>query len=224
MRILLADDEKELVRALSAILKFNGYEVDCVYDGQAAYDAAVNEDYDAMVFDVMMPGMSGIDAVQALRAKNIDTPVILLTAKAEFSDRITGLDAGADDYLTKPFNTGELLARIRALLRRNTEIKHDVITCGNITLVKETLELKSGSASFRLATREYKVFELLASRLGTPISEQQFLDRIFDDDEEEKQEGVVFLYISYLRTKLNAIGANIKIQTTEDNKYVLTEE
>ena len=222
MRILLADDEKELIRALSAILKFNKYEVDCVYDGQSAYDAAINNDYDALVFDVMMPGMSGIEAVSALRAKNIDTPVILLTAKAEFSDKISGLDAGADDYLTKPFNTGELLARLRALLRRNTENRNDLITVANVTLNKETLEIKSDS-SLRLSNREFKVFELLASRLGTPISEQQFIDRMFDN-EEEAQDGVVFLYISYLRTKLNAIGAKVSIKTTEDNKYVLIED
>ncbi|MCH5212478.1 MAG: response regulator transcription factor [Oscillospiraceae bacterium] len=221
MRILLADDEKELIKALSAILKFNKYEVDCVYDGKSAYDAVLNNDYDALVFDVMMPGMSGIEVVSALRAKNIDTPVILLTAKAEFSDKITGLDAGADDYLTKPFNTGELLARLRALLRRKTEDKNELITVANVILNKETLEIKSDS-SLRLSNREFRVFELLASRIGTPISEQQFIDRIFDNAE-DAQNGVVFLYISYLRTKLNAIGANVSIKTTEDNKYVLIE-
>lgn len=222
MRILLADDEKELINALSAILKFNKYDVDCVYDGQSAYDAAINNDYDALVFDVMMPGMSGIEAVAALREKNIDTPVILLTAKAEFSDKITGLDAGADDYLTKPFNTGELLARLRALLRRKTESKNELITVANVTLNKETLEIKSES-SLRLSNREFRVFELLALRVGTPISEQQFIDKIFDSDE-DVQDGVVFLYISYLRTKLNAIGAKVSIKTTEDNKYVLIED
>lgn len=222
MKILLADDEKELIKALSAILKFNKYDVDCVYDGKSAYEAALNNDYDALVFDVMMPGMSGVEAVAALRDKNIDTPVILLTAKAEFSDRISGLDAGADDYLTKPFNTGELLARLRALLRRNNESKNELITVANVTLNKETLEIKSES-SLRLSNREFRVFELLASRIGTPISEQQFIDRIFDS-EEDAQDGVVFLYISYLRTKLHAIGAKVSIKTTEDNKYVLIED
>ena len=219
-RILLADDEIELARAVSAILKFNKYEVDCVHDGEAAYNAAMENDYDALVFDIMIPKMSGVEAVEALRRNNVNTPVILLTAKAEFSDRITGLDAGADDYLTKPFNTGELLARLRALLRRSNERKTELITCGNVTLNKETLEIKTDSSSFRLASRESRMLELLISRRGTPIDEQHFIDRVFDE-EEGSHEGAVFLYISYLRTKLNAINANISINTTDDNKYVL---
>ena len=166
MKVLLADDEKELTKALSAILKFNGYDVDCVYDGKAAYDAALNNEYDAMIFDIMMPVMSGIDALKALREKNVDTPVILLTAKSEFSDRISGLDAGADDYLTKPFNTGELMARLRAMTRRNSENKHEILTCGNVTLNRENLEIKTDSASFRLAGREFKMFEFLISRMA----------------------------------------------------------
>lgn len=220
MKILLADDEKELVKALSAILEFNNYEVDCVYDGEAAYQKALYNEYDALIFDIMMPKMTGLDALKMLREKNIDTPVILLTAKSEYSDRISGLDAGADDYLTKPFNTGELMARLRAMTRRNGESKNEIVSCGNVTLNKEKLEIKTDSSSFRLANREFRMFEYLISRIGTPVSEQQFADKIFDD-ETETQEGVVFLYISYLRTKLNAIGANLTITTTEDNKYVL---
>lgn len=222
MKVLLADDEKELVKALSAILKFNNYEVDCVYDGKAAYEQALNNEYDALIFDIMMPEMSGIDALKALREKNVDTPVILLTAKAEFSDRIAGLDAGADDYLTKPFNTGELMARLRAMTRRSADNKHEIISCGNVTLNRESLEIKTDSASFRLAGREFKMFEYLISRMGTPVSEQQFMDKIFDDDTSDGEDGVVFLYISYLRAKLNAIGANVSISTTDDNRYVLT--
>lgn len=221
MKILLADDEKEMTNALSAIFRFNGYDVDCVYDGQAAFDAAFNNDYDALVFDVMMPKMSGMDAVAALREKNVSTPAILLTAKSEYSDRIAGLDSGADDYLTKPFNTGELLARLRALIRRGNDSKNDALVCGNVTMSRENLEIKTTAASFRLAGKEFKLLELLVSRVGTPVSEQQFIDRIFDDEEDEKKDGVVFLYISYLRTKLNAIGANFKINTTADNRYVL---
>lgn len=220
MKLLLADDEKELANALSAILKFNKYEVDCVYDGEAAYDAAYNNYYDALIFDVMMPKMSGVEAVKALREKNIDTPVILLTAKSEFSDRITGLDAGADDYLTKPFNTGELLARLRALMRRSNEPKNEIITCGNVTLNKDSLEIKTDSSSFRLAGRECKMLELLISRINAPVSEQQFIDKVFED-EEGSQDGMVFLYISYLRTKLNAIGANLEIAEEESGKYLL---
>lgn len=221
MKVLLADDEKELTNALSAILKFNGYEVDCVYDGVSAYEHAVENDYNALVFDIMMPGMSGIDALKALREKNIDTPVILLTAKSEFSDRITGLDAGADDYLTKPFNTGELMARLRAMTRRNGDNRKEIVTCGNVTLNRENFEIKTDSASFRLGGQEFKMFEYLISREGTPVSEQQFIEKIFEDENGESEEGVVFLYISYLRAKLKAIGANVTISTTDDNKYVL---
>ncbi|MGN0181373.1 MAG: response regulator transcription factor [Candidatus Ornithomonoglobus sp.] len=223
MKLLLADDEKELTNALSAILKFNKYEVDCVYDGEAAYEAAYNNNYDALIFDVMMPKMSGIDAVKALRKKNIDTPVILLTAKSEFSDKITGLDAGADDYLTKPFNTGELLARLRALIRRSGDSRNEIITCGNITLNKESLEIKTDSASFRLAGRECRMLELLISRIGSPVTEQQFIDKIFDD-EEGQREGMVFLYISYLRTKLGAIGADLVIEEDDGCGYILRQK
>ncbi len=221
MKVLLADDEKELVKALSAILKFNGYEVECAYDGVQAYEYALSSEYDALVFDVMMPGMSGIEALRALREKHVETPVILLTAKSEFSDKIAGLDAGADDYLTKPFNTGELMARLRAMTRRSLDSKNEVLTCGNVTLNRETLEIKTDSASFRLAGREFRMFEYLISRMGTPVSEQQFVDKIFDDDTSEAEDGVVFLYISYLRTKLSAIGADVTINTTDDNRYVL---
>lgn len=219
-KILLADDEVELARAVSAILKFNNYEVDCVHDGVAAYKAAMENDYDALVFDIMMPKMSGVDAVVALRKNNVDTPVILLTAKAEFSDRIAGLDAGADDYLTKPFNTGELLARIRALLRRSGENKQELLICGNVTFNKETLEIKTNSSSFRLGPREGRMLELLIQRRGTPIDEQHFLDRVFDE-EDGSREGAVFLHISYLRTKLSAINANLKINSIDGSKYML---
>lgn len=219
-KILLADDEVELARAVSAILKFNNYEVDCVHDGVAAYKAAMENDYDALVFDIMMPKMSGVDAVIALRKNNVDTPVILLTAKAEFSDRIAGLDAGADDYLTKPFNTGELLARIRALIRRAGDNKPEQITCGNVTFNTETLEIKTTISSFRLGPREARMLELLIARRGTPLDEQYFIDRIFDD-EDGSHDGAVFLHISYLRTKLDAINANLKIKTTDDGKYML---
>ncbi len=223
MKLLLADDEKELSNALSAILRFNKYEVDCVYDGEAAYTAALDGDYDALIFDIMMPKMSGIDALKALRAKGIDTPVILVTAKSEFSDKISGLDAGADDYLTKPFNTGELLARLRAMLRRSPDARQESLVCGNVTLNKESLEIKTNSSSLRLSSRESKLFEFMASRLDTPVSEQQLVDKIFDD-EELTTDGVVFLYISYLRSKLSAIGADLTISTTEDNKYLLHAE
>ncbi len=220
MKILLADDERELTKALSAILKFNKYDVDCVYDGEAAYEAALANHYDALIFDIMMPKMSGVEALAALRKKNIKTPVLLLTAKAEFSDRITGLDAGADDYLTKPFHTGELLARLRAMLRRTTDTDQEIMTCGNVIFNKGTLEISVTTASFMLAAKEAKMLELLIDRVNTPVSEQQFIERIFESDE-GSDNGVVFLYISYLRNKLNAIGADIRIETTENNDYIL---
>ena len=200
-KILLADDEVELARAVSAILKFNNYEVDCVHDGVAAYKAAMENDYDALVFDIMMPKMSGVDAVIALRKNNVDTPVILLTAKA-----VRG--------------SGELLARIRALLRRSGENKQELLICGNVTFNKETLEIKTNSSSFRLGPREGRMLELLIQRRGTPIDEQHFLDRVFDE-EDGSREGAVFLHISYLRTKLNAINANLKINSIDGNKYML---
>ena len=220
MRILVVDDEKLLVKGMKFNLENEGYQVECAYDGAAAVELARNGRFDLIILDVMMPEVDGLEACMRIREFS-NVPIIMLTAKGEDADKLMGFECGADDYLTKPFNTGELMARLRAMTRRSLENKNEVLTCGNVTLNRETLEIKTDSASFRLAGREFRMFEFLISRMGTPVSEQQFVDKIFDDDTSEAEDGVVFLYISYLRTKLNAIGADVTISTTDDNRYVL---
>lgn len=158
MRLLLADDEQELTDALSVILTYNKYSVDVVYDGQDALDYALTGDYDGLILDVMMPKMNGFDVLRVLRAEGITTPVIMLTAKSQLQDKIEGLDAGADDYLPKPFETEELLARIRAMTRRGGEVfTPDVLTLGDLTLNRKTFELSCGAEHVNLANKEFQM-------------------------------------------------------------------
>lgn len=201
MKILLADDEKELTNALSAILKHNNYSVDVVYDGADAYSYASCGEYDCIVLDIMMPKMDGIEVFEKLRETGVQTPVLLLTAKSEIDDKILGLDSGADDYLTKPFATGELLARIRAVTRRKSVVVSNVLKAGNVSLNRENYELKSSKGCFRLANREYQMMEMLMSNPNVLISTEKFMDRIWGYDS-EAEINVVWVYISYLRKNL----------------------
>ena len=178
MRLLLAEDEKALSRALVTILEHNNYSVDAVYDGQEALDYLENGDYDGAILDVMMPKLDGISVLKALRKKGSALPVLLLTAKSEIDDRVLGLDAGADDYLPKPFDTKELLARLRAMLRRRTEAAPTVLRCGNLSLDTASYELKTEKASFRLANKEYQMMELLMSNPGQIISAERIMEKI----------------------------------------------
>ena len=157
MRLLLAEDEKELSNALVAILKHSNYSVDAVYDGADALEYGLSQNYDGIILDIMMPKMNGIDVLKSLRTHNITTPVLMLTAKAEIEDKIHGLDMGADDYLSKPFAMGELLARIRAMTRRKSELTANVLTLGGISLNRANYELSNGSASFRLGKKEIQM-------------------------------------------------------------------
>ncbi len=223
MKILLADDEKELIRALNAILIHAGYETECVYDGAEAVRKALSSSYDAMIFDVMMPEKDGITALQELREHGIDTPVLLLTAKAEIDDRIAGLDAGANDYLTKPFAMGELLARIRAMTRHSHASDYSgELRFANITLSRESYELKTEKSSFRLGKKEFAMMEMLIHEKGKTIANAQILERIWNDDE-DADEDAVYLYISYLRKKLKALGANLEITGSTNSGWVLEE-
>lgn len=222
MRILLADDEKELVNALVAVLKHNNYAVDYVYNGQDAYDYGLCCNYDCIILDIMMPIMDGVETVKKLRDKGIDTPILLLTAKSEIEDRILGLDSGADDYLTKPFAMGELLARIRAMTRRKSTLTSNVMTFGNVTLNRESFELTSQSGSFRLAGKEFQMMEMLISNPNVLISVDKFMDRIWGY-ESEAEINVVWVYISNLRKKLKSIDANIRIKAVRGVGYTLEE-
>ncbi len=222
MRILLAEDEKELSNALVVILKHNNYSVDAVYDGADALDYGLSENYDVIILDIMMPKMSGLKVLEELREKGIHTPILMLTAKAEIEDRIYGLDLGADDYLSKPFAMGELLARVRAMGRRKAEFTPNLITVGNINLNKENYELSSDKSSFRLGNKEFQMLEMLMNNPKRLISTEQFMEKIWGYDA-EAEINVVWVYISYLRKKLASLDANIRIKAVRGVGYTLEE-
>lgn len=161
MKLLLCEDERELSNALRAILRHNNYTVDAVYDGEDALSYAEADEYDGIILDIMMPKMNGLDVLSTLRRHGNNTPVLILTAKSETEDKITGLDLGADDYLAKPFDMGELLARVRAITRRGTGTAVDTIRYGDLTLDKQSFELSTSSSSIRLGGKEYGIIELL---------------------------------------------------------------
>ena len=220
MRILLAEDEKELSKALVAVLKYNHYSVDAVYNGNDAVDYGLAENYDGIILDIMMPGKNGIQVITELRQKGVVTPVLFLTAKAEIEDRILGLDAGADDYLSKPFAMGELLARVRAMTRRKTEYTPDMIRVGNLTLNRATFELSGEYSSFRLGNKEFQLMEVLMRNSGRIISSEKLLESVWGYDA-DVENNVVWVYISYLRKKLAALGANVEIKATRNVGYSL---
>ncbi|MBE5889854.1 MAG: response regulator transcription factor [Lachnospiraceae bacterium] len=222
MRLLLAEDEQELSRALVTVLKKNNYSVDAVYNGQDALDYIEAGNYDGAILDIMMPKMDGITVLKKARAEGISIPILMLTAKAEIDDRVTGLDAGADDYLTKPFSMKELLARIRAMTRRQNDTTDSVLKFGNITLDRATYILSSGKDSLKLANKEFQMLEMLMVNPGQVISADQFMDKIWGYDSEAEQ-NVVWVYISYIRKKLTAIGANVVIKAARGLGYSLEE-
>ena len=220
MRLLLAEDEKELSNALVTILKHNNYSVDAVYNGQDALDYLDAENYDGAILDIMMPKVDGITVLKKTREKGNKIPVLMLTAKSEIDDRVLGLDSGADDYLTKPFATKELLARIRSMTRRQSEVTDSVLVVGNIILNRSTFELSSPNGSFRLANKEFQMLEMLMSNNGQLISTDRFLDKIWGYDS-EAEINVVWVYISYLRKKLSTIGATVQIRAARNMGYSL---
>ena len=220
MRLLIAEDEKELSDALCAILKHNNYSVDAVYNGQDAIDYIEGGNYDGAILDIMMPKVDGITVVKRIRDKGNMIPVLMLTAKSEIDDRVEGLDAGADDYLTKPFAAKELLARIRAMTRRQSEITQSVIEAGNVTLNRLTYEISSSSGVFRLANKEFQMMEMFMVNMGQIISTELFMEKIWGYDS-ESEINVVWVYISYLRKKLSALEADIKIKAVRNKGYIL---
>ena len=222
MRILLAEDEKELSKALVVILKHNNYSVDAVYDGADALDYGLSENYDVIILDIMMPKMSGLEVLEQLRKKGIKTSILMLTAKTQIEDRIRGLDMGADDYLSKPFAMGELLARVRAMTRRKSEFLPNLLEIGNISLNKETFELSNETACLRLGNKEYQMLEILFSNPKCLISTEQFMERVWGYDS-EAEINVVWVYISYLRKKLSSLDANVKIKAVRGVGYTLEE-
>lgn len=222
MRLLLAEDEKELSNALVTILKHNNYSVDAVYDGLVALDYLQAENYDGAILDIMMPKMDGLTVLKKLRENGSDLPVLMLTAKSEIDDRVMGLDSGADDYLTKPFATKELLARIRSMTRRQAEVTDSILRYGNIKLDRSTYELSADGGNFRLANKEFQMMEMLMANPKILISTDRFMEKIWGYDS-EAEINVVWVYISYLRKKLSAINANVSIKASRGAGYSLEE-
>ena len=220
MRILLAEDERSLSRAIIALLEKHNYSADAVYDGQEALDYLEAENYDAVILDIMMPKLDGLSILRTLRERGSQIPVLLLTAKSEVEDKVTGLDSGANDYLTKPFATAELLARIRAMIRTQSAQPDSRMSFGNITLDQTTYELSSPSGSFRLANKEYQMMELLLRNPRQLIPSERFLEKIWGYDSDVEL-NVVWVYISYLRKKLTALQADIQIKATRNAGYSL---
>ena len=223
MRLLLAEDEKELSNALVTILKHNNYSVDAVYDGLEALDYLQAENYDGAILDIMMPKMDGLTVLKKLREGGSDLPVLILTAKSEIDDRVLGLDSGADDYLTKPFATKELLARIRSMTRRQAEVTDSILRFGNIKLDRSTYELSADEGNFRLANKEFQMLEMLMANPKILISTDRFMEKIWGYDS-EAEINVVWVYISYLRKKLSSINANVTIKASRGAGYSLEEK
>ena len=220
MRILLAEDEIAMSEALVDILSFHNYSVDAVYDGAAALDYARAQNYDGIILDIMMPRMDGIEVLEQLRREGNYTPVLLLTAKGEVEDRIRGLDAGADDYLSKPFATAELLARLRAMLRRRENYVPEMLRMGNVSLDPRRFELSCGEKVQSLSKLEYQMMELMMRNPGMTFSAEALLERVWGCDSEAGV-GAVWVYISYLRKKLSALGSDVLIVSRRGLGYTL---
>ena len=220
MRLLFAEDEKSLSKAVTAILKNNNYSVDTVFDGQEALDYLETENYDGVILDVMMPKVDGFTVLKKMRASGNKTAVLMLTAKSDIEYRVLGLDSGANDYLTKPFATQELLARIRAMTRSASTQSDSKMTIGNITLDSVSYELIGPGGNFKLANKEYQMLEMLLKNPKKVISADLFMDRIwgFDSDSELN---VVWVYISYLRKKMSSIQSNVQIKAKRGVGYYL---
>lgn len=223
MRILVADDEKDLTAALDALLTHDHHTVDVVHNGTGAYEYGVTGTYDCIILDIMLPDIDGLEVLRRLRAANVKTPILLLTAKGDPADRILGLDRGADDYLPKPFVAGELLARVRALTRRGTSLETAELTFGDLTLDRTRFELCCGNASEHLGNKEFQLMETLIRRQGSPVSVEQLMDHIWGY-ESSVEPGVVWTYMSYLRRKLESLGSSVRIVMRRGFGYILEED
>ncbi len=220
MKLLYAEDERSLSEAVVDILTYHKYVVDAVYDGEDALDYALSGDYDGIILDIMMPKRDGIEVLSALRKGGCKTPVLLLTAKTQVEDRIRGLDAGADDYLPKPFDMGELLARVRAMLRRREEFHPDLFSFGDLTLNVQSSVLSSGDTRFSLPKQEYRLMEQLMINHGIFLSSEDLLIKAWGYGAETDVNSV-WLYISYLRKRLTAMGSRVEIVSKRNIGYRL---
>lgn len=223
MKLLLAEDEVELNQALSAVLKHSNYSVDSVYDGQEALDYLEMSEYDGVILDIMMPKKNGLEVLRTIRAQKNRVPVLILTAKSQIDDKVEGLDAGADDYLAKPFEMKELLARVRAITRRQSNLTEPVLTFENITLDRSQFEMGVGEEKIRLANKDFQMMEMLLTNPGQVISTDRFMEKIWGYDS-DTEISVVWVYISNLRKKLATLGANAEIKAVRNQGYSLTKK
>lgn len=223
IRLLLAEDEKTLSNALVTILKHNNYSVDAVYNGEDAIDYIETGVYDGAILDIMMPKIDGITVMKTIRAGGNKMPVLLLTAKSDVDDKVLGLDAGADDYLTKPFVTKELLARIRAMTRRQAELTDNSLSFGDLKLDRVSFELSSPSGKLPLTAKEFQIMESFMNHPSQIISAERLMEKIwgFDSDSEIN---VVWTYISYLRKKLKLLQSGVTIKAVRNIGYTLENE
>lgn len=220
MKILLVDDEKQLTEALCAILKKNNFSVDCAYNGEDGLDLALSGIYDVIVLDIMMPKLDGLSVLKILRQQKCDTPILMLSAKSEISDKIEGLNLGADDYISKPFDTNELLARIRALLRRKAKFTGDVLSFNDISLDRDTFKLVKDEKSISLGKKEFQILEMLILNEGKSIDKERFIEKIWGYDTEAEY-NTIEVYISFLRKKLAAVGAKTEVKSLRGIGYTI---
>jgi two-component system response regulator ArlR len=220
MKLLLAEDEQAMAEAVADVLEYHGYLVDTVSNGLEALDYATNESYDGIVMDIMMPKLDGLEALRRMRKKGVTAPVLLLTARAQVEERIEGLDAGADDYLPKPFAMGELLARVRTMLRRREEYIPDILEFGNISLDCAAKTLAGPRGGFSPTRLEYRLLELFLRSPGSVFSTETIMSRVWGYDS-DADTATVWTTISNLRKKLEAAGANVKISSKRAVGYTL---
>lgn len=220
MKILIIEDERQLSDILVTLLEQKGYSVDAVYDGISGEEYALSGIYDVIILDIMLPKKNGLDVLRSLRGAKLDTPILLLTARSEVEDRITGLDHGADDYLTKPFASGELLARIRAMTRRKGAYIGTDIACGDTILCTDTHEVSCKGSRVKLGIKEYQILELLMNNLGQIIPKERFIEKIWGFDSEAEYNAIE-VYISFIRKKLTAIGSGVQIRSSRGVGYII---
>ena len=223
MRLLIAEDELDLAEVLTVFFEKNHFAVDTVHNGFDAYEYAVSGAYDAIILDVMMPKMNGIEVLQRLRAEGVNTPIMMLTAKGEKDDRITGFNAGADDYLPKPFDPDELISRVRAILRRSEAYRPTVLAFGDLTLDPASGQLTCGSESTRLGGREFQIMELFMRNPGQVFSAERIMEKVWGWDN-EAEINVVWVNISNLRKKMKAIGSKAVLSANRGLGYILEAE
>lgn len=220
MKLLYAEDEPTMAEAVVDILTYHNYLVDAVADGEEALAYAQTGDYDGIILDIMMPKLDGLEVLSRLRQGGCRTPVLLLTAKGEVEDRIAGLDLGADDYLPKPFAMGELLARIRAMLRRREEFTPEILRCGDVALNLASFQLSRGEETVTLPKLEYRLMEILMRNQGISLSSEDLLVKVWGYDT-EAEVGAVWVYLSYLRKRLAKLGSRVVIQGRRGVGYTL---